>query len=176
MTCPWFLSWEKYYQGNPGPSHIFSSHISKCFPVPRRTVGSMAGSAVWGRERLRKHSVVLWEDGGKMFSVGGSHRLCKWMLPRMKPQSWTRSWAGVAGGLGDGRQSCSNPSFVGPHIAFLLLASPLHFSNWSEHTLVRMWLSTKASPSLFFLFVISLCILGHLLLQINSLLFYKIPT
>ena len=115
MTCPWFLSWEKYYQGNPGPSHIFSSHISKCFPVPRRTVGSMAGSAVWGRERLRKHSVVLWEDGGKMFSVGGSHRLCKWMLPRMKPQSWTRSWAGVAGGLGDGRQSCSNPSFVGPH-------------------------------------------------------------
>ena len=36
-------------------------------------------------------------------------------------------------------------------------------------------ISTKASPSLFFLFVISLCIFGHLLLQINSLLFYKIP-
>ena len=33
-----------------------------------------------------------------------------------------------------------HPSILNTYIAFLLLASPLHFSNWSEHILVRMWL------------------------------------
>ena len=119
MTCPWFLSWEKYYQGNPGPSHIFSSHISKCFPIPRESVGYVAGSAVWRRERLRKHSVVLWEDGGKMFSVGGSHSLCKWMLPRMKPQSWTRFCAGVVGGVKGWKAELLKPFFCRSTQAFL---------------------------------------------------------
>ena len=151
MTCPWFLSWETYYQGNPGPSHIFSSHISKCFPVPRRTVGYMAGSAVWGRESLHKHSVVLWEDGGKMFSVGGSHSLCKWMLPRMKPQSWTRSWAGVAGGVGGWKAELLKPFFCRSTQAFfsssnrVIATADKLATLWPKYALINCW-NVKEKP------------------------------
>ena len=53
-----------------------------------------------------------------MFSVGGSHSLCKQMLPRMKPQSWTWSCAGVAGEVSGWKAELLKPFFCRSTQAF----------------------------------------------------------